>query len=101
MDLSLERDRLFWQEITAYQQEKRMPFVTIAERVGMEKGKGEAFLEGIEIALKIKFGSEGLGLMPELREIQDHGCPVRSRIGATGYGSRSLQNRFFRAKVLQ
>ena len=38
MELPEERDRLFWQEITTYQQEKFMPFVTIAERVGREKG---------------------------------------------------------------
>jgi hypothetical protein len=45
-----------------------MPFITIAERVGMEKG----LLEGIETCLKLKFGAEGLELMPELRELQDH-----------------------------
>ena len=54
--------------MAAYQQEKRMPFVTIAERVGMEKG----LLEGIEECLQLKFGAEGLKLMPELRELQDH-----------------------------
>ena len=45
-----------------------MPFITIAERVGMEKG----LLKGIEECLELKFGDEGLKLMPELREIQDH-----------------------------
>ncbi len=43
MELPVGQEQQFWQEITAYQQEKRMPFVTIAERVGMEKG----LLEGI------------------------------------------------------
>jgi hypothetical protein len=68
MELPEERDRLFWQEIATYQQEKVMPFVTIAERVGREKG----LLEGIEACLRMKFGPEGLELMPELREIHDH-----------------------------
>ena len=45
-----------------------MPFMTFFERVGMEKG----LLEGIEVALHLKFGDEGLKLMPELRELQDH-----------------------------
>jgi hypothetical protein len=45
-----------------------MPFMTIFERVGMEKG----LLEGIEECLELKFGDEGLKLMPELRELQDH-----------------------------
>ena len=34
----------------------------------MEKG----LLQGIEVALDMKFGAEGLELMPELRQIQDH-----------------------------
>jgi hypothetical protein len=48
--------------------EERMPFIDIAERVGMEKG----LLKGIEVCLKLKFGAQGLDLMPELRELQDH-----------------------------
>jgi hypothetical protein len=57
-----------WDEAEAYQQEKRMPFINIAERVGMEKG----LLLGIETCLRMKFGAEGLALMPELRQIRDH-----------------------------
>jgi hypothetical protein len=68
MELPQELEQRFQQEITAYQQEKRMPFMTIFERVGMEKG----LLEGLEVSLQLKFGDEGLKLMPELREIQDH-----------------------------
>jgi hypothetical protein len=45
-----------------------MPFITITERMAMEEG----LLQGIEACLKLKFGAEGLDLMPELREIQDH-----------------------------
>ncbi|HEV3025385.1 MAG TPA: hypothetical protein VGX76_23100 [Pirellulales bacterium] len=44
-----------------------MPFVTIAERVGMEKG----LLVGIEALVQVKFGEEGLNLLPEIRRIQD------------------------------
>jgi hypothetical protein len=54
--------------IAAYQQGKHMPFINIFERVGMEKG----LLEGIEACLQMKFGDEGLKLMPELRELHDH-----------------------------
>lgn len=68
MELPEALDRLFWQEIAEYQEEKHMPFITIAERIGMEKG----LLEGLEVSLKMKFGEEGLNLMPELREIQNH-----------------------------
>jgi hypothetical protein len=68
MDLPEPLEHLFWDEIDAYQQEKVMPFINIAERVGMEKG----LLQGIEVALDMKFGAEGLELMPELRQIRDH-----------------------------
>jgi hypothetical protein len=68
MELPEALERSFWQEITDYQEEKRMPFIDIAERVGMEKG----LLEGIESLLRVRFGEEGLRLLPELREIQDH-----------------------------
>jgi hypothetical protein len=68
MELPEPMDHRFWDEIDAYQVEKRMPFINIAERVGMEKG----LLRGIEVALRMKFGAEGLELMPELRQIRDH-----------------------------
>ena len=45
-----------------------MPFIDIAERVGMDKG----LLRGVEVNLKVKFGAEGLARMPELRQIRDH-----------------------------
>ena len=68
MELPQELEQLFQQEITAYQQEKRMPFVTIFDRVAME----QCLLRAIETCLKLKFGDEGLKLMPELREGRDH-----------------------------
>jgi hypothetical protein len=42
-----------------------MPYITPAERLWMKKG----LLEGIEFALELKFGAEGLKLMPELRKL--------------------------------
>jgi hypothetical protein len=68
MDLPQELEQLFQQEITAYQQEKGMPFVTIFDRMAMV----QYLLQGLEVALKLKFGAEGLELMPELRELHDH-----------------------------
>ena len=44
-----------------------MPYVTSIERV-LHRG---ALREGIAVGLKIKFGSEGLKLMPEIEEIYD------------------------------
>jgi hypothetical protein len=45
-----------------------MPFLTITDRMYVEKVR----LEAIEICLEMKFGDEGLKLMPELRELHDH-----------------------------
>jgi hypothetical protein len=44
-----------------------VPFIDIFDRVAIEK----ALLEGIEPLLDVKFGVEGLALMPEIREIRD------------------------------
>ncbi len=79
MDLPEELDRQFWHEVHRYEEEKHMPFVTIAERVGREEGlqegkqKGlrEGLLVGIEVALKLKLGGDGLRLLPEIRQIAD------------------------------
>jgi hypothetical protein len=68
MDLPDALGKLFWQEMTEYQEEKRMPFITTPERIGMEKG----LLEGIEVSLDVKFGAEGLALLPEIRELHGH-----------------------------
>jgi hypothetical protein len=38
------------------------------DRIAMKQG----LLEGLEVALDVKFGAGGLALMPELREIRDH-----------------------------
>ena len=68
MELPGPLDELFREEIEAFQQERRMPFINTFERYGMRQG----LLQGIEVSLDLKFGAEGLELMPELREIQDH-----------------------------
>lgn len=38
---------------------------------GYEKGWRREFLPGLEYALELKFGSEGLQLMPEVSQISD------------------------------
>jgi hypothetical protein len=67
MDLPRSLSKLFWQEITEFQEERRMPFMTTPERLGLEKG----LLEAIELLLQVKFGQEGLALLPEIRELPD------------------------------
>ena len=68
MELPEELEQHFGQELAAYQQEKRMSFITITERMAKEEG----LLAGIETCLQMKFGDEGMELMPELRELHDN-----------------------------
>jgi hypothetical protein len=54
--------------MATYQQEKRMPFIPSWDRIALQ----DCLLHGLEVALQLKFGDEGLALMPELRELHDH-----------------------------
>ena len=63
-----------------------MPYVTSVERVARERGRAEGIQEGrqegrregevaglqegIELALELKFGAEGLALMPLVRQVK-------------------------------
>jgi hypothetical protein len=67
MDLPPGLDNLFWQEIHQYEEEKRMAFMTTPERLA----RTEELLAGIELALELKFGAEGLELMPEIKQLTD------------------------------
>src|SRR5206468_13029574 len=55
-------------EMSHYEKEKRVPYITSIERLAME----ETYLKGIAVAWEIKFGEAGQELMPEIRELQDH-----------------------------
>lgn len=65
----------YWQALQQYEQEQHMPYITSVEQIGIEKGlqqsRREELLAGIELALELKFGRDGLALMPELQSIKD------------------------------
>jgi hypothetical protein len=75
MELPPALDRLFWDEVKQIQEDKKMPFITTPERIGMEKGMKEGMKEGlfkgIEAMLEVRFGPAGLQLLPEIRQVQD------------------------------
>jgi hypothetical protein len=75
LDLRPEHAKALWQELGRLEKEKHVPFVTYAERYGMEKGlvKGrvEGLLAGLETALELKFGAPGLEPLPTLRQVDD------------------------------
>jgi hypothetical protein len=68
LDLPPALQGLFEEELHRYEEERKMPFLTGFERRGLEQG----LLAGIEVSLEVKFGPEGLKLMPEIREVHDH-----------------------------
>jgi len=63
MELPPALESAFRQELDAYEEGRRMPFVTSIERQGM--------LRVIEGVLRGKFGEEGVQLMPAIRELND------------------------------
>jgi hypothetical protein len=48
-----------------------MLYITSIERRAKERGFRQGLLEGIELCLQLKFGSEGLKVFPEVSQIED------------------------------
>ncbi|MCC5623058.1 hypothetical protein [Nostoc sp. CHAB 5715] len=71
MRLPEELDKNFWQEVTQYEEEKKMPYITSVETRAIEQGKREGLIESLEVCLELKYGSEGLTILPEIIEIQN------------------------------
>jgi hypothetical protein len=67
IQLPEELENEFLIEIEQYEEERRMPYVTSVERIGIKKG----IKQGIELGLELKFGNEGLLVMPEINKIED------------------------------
>ena len=70
-----ELEQQFWQEVIQLEEDRRMPYITSVERIGIQKGRvqgmREGLLKGIELGLRLKFGSEGSRILPEISELQD------------------------------
>lgn len=75
---------LYLEEVDNIQKERKMPFVSTPERVGLREG----MKEGIEPALKIKFGDAALKLMPEIDNIHELAQLHDTQISGSGYKSR-------------
>jgi hypothetical protein len=71
MSLPEELEQDFWREVVQLQEEMRMPYITSIERIGIKKGIKQGLLEAIELGLRLKFGDEGLEILPEISEIED------------------------------
>lgn len=69
--LPQEFETSFRQDLEEYEREAQMPYVTSVERLAKQEGLREGLLEGIKLGLELKFGNEGLQLLPEISQIQD------------------------------
>ncbi len=67
MELPPALRNVFRQDLDKIQEERSMPYITDTERVW----RGEGLCLGIESLLRVRFGEEGLTLMPEIREIYE------------------------------
>ncbi len=67
MELPPPLAEVFRQDVDKIQEEKRMPFVTSIERAARREG----MRLGITSLLRVRFGDEGVKLMPEIREIHE------------------------------
>jgi hypothetical protein len=70
MDLPPELAQEFADQIHRFEEERHMPYITSVERLAREKGRAEGIQEGIELALELKFGTDGLALMPLVRQVK-------------------------------
>ena len=67
MELPPPIERQFWRDLDNIQKEKQMPYVPSIVRIERADGRHR----GIEFALKMRFGQDGLRLVPEVKEIYD------------------------------
>jgi len=82
MDLPPELEDEFEDQLHRFEEERQMPYITSVERRALERGRQEGrqegrlegevsgLQEGIELALELKFGADGLALMPAVREVR-------------------------------
>jgi hypothetical protein len=52
LDLPVRHQSLFWEELKKYEEDKKMPYVTSIERIGMEKGMERGMEQGLEQGLE-------------------------------------------------
>jgi hypothetical protein len=81
LDLPPELDQQLSEELSRFEEEKQMPYVTSIERLALEKsrkegrkegreeGREEGLLKGIKSVLEIRFGPEAAAIMTQVRHL--------------------------------
>ncbi|MBD2492455.1 hypothetical protein [Aulosira sp. FACHB-615] len=67
LTLPLELEQEFIREVEQLEAQQRMQYVTSFERIA----RIESLLKGIALGLKLKFGTPGQDLLPEIEQIED------------------------------
>jgi hypothetical protein len=70
MTLPDDLDDAFLAEFLEFETRENMPYVTTFERAGIAKGLRKGRLEGIALALEVKFGAEGRKLLRKARSLE-------------------------------
>jgi hypothetical protein len=71
LELPSDLQTEFRAEMYAYEQEKKMPYVTSFERLAREEGKRDGILEALAISLEARFGEAGAAFAQELHAVAD------------------------------
>jgi hypothetical protein len=64
LQLPRERDRVLWDELESMDREQNMPFVSYAERRGMEKGLEQGTKQALGVYLNTRFVQDAAALLP-------------------------------------
>jgi len=67
MRLPASLDKEFWREIGEYEENKKMPYVTSVERIGIKKGIRESVIDNLEVRFQVVPQS----IAEALEEIED------------------------------
>ncbi len=71
LDLPEAQEKLFWNEIAALEEEKKMVYVTSIERMGLARGRKEERREALREVLEARFGTLPDVLMERLAALDD------------------------------
>ncbi len=75
MILPEELKRSFWAELQAYEEERRMPYITSVEEIGFERGCQAGRQEG-ERSLVVRLLTRRVGALPEDLQSQVEALPL-------------------------
>ncbi len=70
LELSDEEEKILWEEVKELEEVKGMPYVTSAERIGMEKGLQQGLQQGLQRGLQQGLLEEGRGMILEALDEQ-------------------------------